>query len=198
MERSRNSSVRRVALVGILAAMVFALSMVQIQIPITAFGDKTRLHLGNVMCLLSGVLFGPFVGGLASGIGSMFYDFTNPLYVSEFWITFLTKFAMGFMAGFMAKKPFARLPAVPRALFSGIVGQGVYIVLYIIKTIIMQRVVMGLVWPGVWAVVATKATVSGVNGILAVAGCTILAPILRTALDKAGLFSDEPRRKASV
>ena len=35
---------------------------------------------------------------LASGFGSMLFDFTNPLYIAESWITFITKFFIGFLA----------------------------------------------------------------------------------------------------
>ena len=98
MKRNGRFTVRSLALIGILSALVFALSLIQIPIPL-AMGDNTRIHLGNIMCLLAGVLFGPLAGGLAAGFGSMLFDFTNPLYVSEFWITFLTKGTMGLVAG---------------------------------------------------------------------------------------------------
>ena len=58
--------IRQVAFVGIMAALVYVTSaFLQINIP-TAIGS-TRLHMGNVMCLLSGLLLGPLSGGLAAG-----------------------------------------------------------------------------------------------------------------------------------
>ncbi|NMA06377.1 MAG: ECF transporter S component, partial [Ruminococcaceae bacterium] len=60
-----------------MAALTFVFTMFfRIDIP-TPLG-KTMLHLGNVMCLLSGLLFGPVRGGLAGGIGSMMYDLFDP------------------------------------------------------------------------------------------------------------------------
>ena len=97
MQQSKKFDMHSVVLVGVLAALVFALSSVEIVIPLS-LGDGTRIHFGNIMCLLAGVLFGPLTGGLAAGFGSMIYDLTHPLFISEFWITFLTKFAMGFVA----------------------------------------------------------------------------------------------------
>ena len=76
--REERFSVRQLAAVGLLSALVFVFSWVQIPI-----GDVARIHLGNVFCALSGLLFGPLVGGLASGFGSMLFDFTNPAYIAE-------------------------------------------------------------------------------------------------------------------
>ena len=186
MQPKSISNVRTMVLVGVLAALVFALSSLEIPIPLA--GDNTRIHFGNIMCLLSGVLFGPMVGGLAAGIGSMIYDLTHPLYTSEFWITFIMKFAMGFVAGFVAKYLPVSVKMFPRTLLAALSGQVLYFVLYLGKTAIMQHFVMGLVWPAAMAIVGAKAIVSGINGLLAVVCCTLLAPPLRTALDNAGLF----------
>lgn len=192
MQGSKKFDVRQVVLVGVLAALVFALSSISIPI---AIGDGTRIHFGNIMCLLSGVLFGPVVGGLAAGFGSMIYDLTNPLYITEFWITFLTKFAMGFLAGWLAQKPLAHMRAVPRALLAGLGGQITYIALYGTKTTIFQHYVYGNPWVAVWPITLGKMAISTVNGLLAVACCAVLAPPLAAALDKAGLF--RPRRPSA-
>ena len=95
----QHEKVKKIAVTGLLSALVFLFSWVQIPI-----GDVARLHLGNVFCALSGLLFGPLVGGIASGFGSMLFDFTNPAYIAESWITFITKFAIGFLAGVIAKR----------------------------------------------------------------------------------------------
>ena len=74
-------TIREITLVGLMAAMVYVTSaFLQIPIP-TAIGN-TRLHMGNVMCQLSGLLLGPVLGGLAAGIGSAFFDLTNPAYIT--------------------------------------------------------------------------------------------------------------------
>ena len=100
MEKTSNRfTVRRLAVTGLLSALVFVFSWIQIPI-----GEVARIHLGNVFCALSGLLFGPLTGGLASGFGSMLFDFTNPLYIAESWITFITKFFIGFLAGLIAHR----------------------------------------------------------------------------------------------
>lgn len=195
MQPNKTFNLKTIVTVGLLAALVFALSYIQIQIPVGA-GDNTRIHLGNIMCLLAGLLFGPLVGGLAAGFGSMLFDLTNPLYISEFWITFLTKFAMGWLAGWLATRPLKKLPAVPRSLLGGLGGQLCYIVLYLGKTAVMQHFVYGIPWPATWVVVATKGAVSGINGLLAVVACTLLAPPLAAALKSAGFLPKRPSRPA--
>ena len=90
--QNKTFSVRKLAIIGLLSALVFIFSWVQVPI-----GQIARVHLGNVFCVLSGLLFGPLVGGLSSGFGSMLFDFTNPVYIAESWITFITKFFIGFL-----------------------------------------------------------------------------------------------------
>lgn len=178
MQHKAKFDIRSLVLIGVMSALVFTLSWVSIQIPL-AMGDNTRIHFGNIMCLLSGVLFGPVVGGLSAGIGSMLYDFTNPLYFSEFWITFLTKFAMGCVAGLLANRALPKLPSFPRMLVGAIGGQFTYIVLYLGKSLIMQHYVYGNPWAAAWVVAAGKVVVSSVNGVIAVIGCVLLAPAPR-------------------
>ena len=56
----------RVTLTAVFAALVFVSSMISVPIPV-AIGDVTRIHLGNIFCLLSGLVLGPVGGGLAAG-----------------------------------------------------------------------------------------------------------------------------------
>lgn len=189
MHSSNKINLQNLVLIGVLSALVFVLST--ISFPVQIMPDaNTRIHFGNIMCLVSGVLFGPLVGALSSGIGSMLYDFTNPLYISEFWITFLTKASMGFVAGWLAFYPLKNWKAVPRALVAGLGGQATYILLYLIKTFLMQKYVLGIPTEAIWVVVAGKGLVSTINGVLAVLCCTLIAPVLQGRLAAAGLFKN--------
>ena len=60
---------------------------------------KTAIHVGNAMCLLSSLLLGPVPGALAAGIGSALVDLTDPVWATEFWMTFINKAAMALTAG---------------------------------------------------------------------------------------------------
>lgn len=179
------------AVIGVLTALVFALSWVYIPI-----GDVSRIHFGNIMCLISGVLFGPFVGGFAAGLGSMFFDLTNPAYISEFWITFLTKFAMGFVAGLLSRGLEGRVPAGLRFPLAAVGGQLLYVILYMAKSALMLHYMYGNAWEAVWPQVAAKGAISGFNGVIAVVACAILAPVLKTALDAMGFFGGKRKRPA--
>lgn len=191
MEKKSFFSVRNMAVIGVLTALVFALSWVYIPI-----GDVSRIHFGNIMCLLSGLLFGPFVGGMAAGLGSMFFDLTNPAYMAEFWITFLTKFAMGFVAGLLSRSLENRVPAGLRFPLAAVGGQALYIILYMFKSALMLHFVYGNGWAEVMPQVAAKGVISGINGVVSVVACAILAPILKAALDAAGLFGSKRKRPA--
>lgn len=190
MQQKQFFTVRNMAIIGMLTALVFALSWVYIPI-----GDISRIHFGNIMCLLSGVLFGPFMGGFGAGLGSMFFDLTNPAYISEFWITFLTKFAMGFVAGLLSRGLENRVPAGLRYPLAAVGGQGLYIILYMVKSALMLHYMYGNAWPAVWPQVVAKGVISGINGVIAVVACAILAPLLKAALDAAGFFG-RPKRRA--
>ena len=89
-------SVRTMCLVGLMAALCFAGNYARITVP--AAVGTTSFTLGNITCVLSGLLLGP-IGGLASGIGAACYDLTNPLYINEVPLTFINKGLMGLVAG---------------------------------------------------------------------------------------------------
>ena len=86
--------------IGFMAALVFVSS--KLSIPIATGIDNTRIHFGNIFCLLSGLLFGGLRGGLAAGIGSMIFDFTDPIYIASSPFTLVFKFTMGFLCGWIA------------------------------------------------------------------------------------------------
>ena len=109
-----HDATRRLAYLGLMAALVFASNYARITLPI-ALGGQTSFTLANIVCCLCGLLLGP-VGGLASGLGSALYDLTNPLYAAECWITFLTKGTMGLVAG-LAALDFNRAFTVFHAIF---------------------------------------------------------------------------------
>ena len=90
--KQKKNSIYLMSAVGLMAALVFASSYISINIP-TILG-VSRIHFGNAFCLLSGLLLGGVPGGLAAGIGSCFFDLTNPLYISSAPFTFVFKFLL--------------------------------------------------------------------------------------------------------
>ena len=186
MKKETYFTVQNVVLAGVLAAMVFALTYVGIDIP-SPLG-KCKLHFGNIMCLLSALLFGPVTGGLAAGIGSALYDLMDPAWAPEFWITFLNKFLMAFAAG-LAMRGLARLPLTLRVWLSAFCGSLTYSVLYVAKNILSGHFIKGFAWDAaVLETVTVKLPVTFVNGVLAVVCASVLYLSLRPALRKAHLL----------
>ena len=179
--QNKTFSVRKLAIIGLLSALVFIFSWVQVPI-----GQIARVHLGNVFCVLSGLLFGPLVGGLSSGFGSMLFDFTNPVYIAESWITFITKFFIGFLAGLIAHHG-GKSPTLPRDVLGAVVGSVTYIVLYLTKSFIFMTI-EGQATGAIWSGLVLKGATSLLNAVFAVLFSVLLAKLLRPALTRAGIL----------
>lgn len=180
-------SIYKMAVIGLMAAMVFVATNFRIEIP-TPLG-KTMLHFGNVMCILSGLLFGGPIGGLAAGFGSAIFDLFDPAFAPEFWITFIMKFTMGFIAGKISHWNSFNGENKKINIVAAISGAAVYVLLYISKTIILQYFILNSNWEAVIAVAGTKFLVSSANAIVAVIASVALSMALRPALKSAGVFN---------
>ena len=178
-------TIQTIALVGLLAALVFATSGLRITIPLPV--DKAAVHFGNVMCVLSGLLLGP-VGGLASGIGSFFYDLTNPLYAPEAFITFINKFFIGFVAGAVSHAFGRRGRSQRWNIMGAVAGSVAYVVLYLFKSFVSSQLVFDLsTGSEMMLFLVPKAVTSLTNGIIACIVAVPLCAALHRALDKTGL-----------
>lgn len=179
-------TVKQCAFVGVMAALVYAASA-YLQIPIPTAIGSTRLHMGNVMCLLSGLLLGPVSGGLAAGIGSMFFDLLNPAYIASAPFTFAFKFLMAWVCGMIAKG--ADKKALLRCIVAAVVGAVTYVVLYLSKSFVEDYFVLGLPIEAVMLTVAQKGLVSTINGIIAAAVSVPLYLTLKPLLQRANLLT---------
>lgn len=180
MEKKQTISTKRIVVAALMAALTVAGSALRITLPLDIAGT-TSFHLGNIMCALSGILLGPGLGGLAAGLGSAIYDMMNPLYISEAWITFLTKGAYGVAAGIIAwqgKKSWG----YRRAVFASLTGALVYAALYLGKSYFYSgRLLKGLTHEAAMLSVIGKLPATTFNAVVAV----IFAPILAMAIKKA-------------
>lgn len=156
-------TIREITLIGIMSAAVYV-SSAFLQIPIPTAIGSTRLHMGNVMCLLSGMILGAVPGGMAAGIGSMFFDLTNPAYITSAPFTFVFKFAMAWLCGVII----AKCPIKFRFMVGAALGAFLYVILYIGKSFIENRYVLGLPFEAVILTVAQKGVVSSINAIVSV------------------------------
>lgn len=181
----KNKKLNQIIAVGLMAALCFVGNYLQIKIPNGVL--VTRIHFGNSMCLLAGLLFGGMTGGLASGIGAGLYDLLDPVYIVSAPYTFFSKFAMGFTAGKLNKHRNSEKSSVASTIIAAIAGQIVYIILYSLKTFI-TLIILGNDMKTAWAGTATNLLTSSVNAVIAVVVSVPLYFALRKALKGTGFY----------
>ena len=157
-------TVRDLAEVGVLAALVFVATYFLKIGPIATPADPTMLKTGNAVCLLGAMLFGKTKGGLAAGIGSMLFDLTNPAFVAS----------AGGHDGTDTKQN----------LIGAVCGAAGYIVLSIGKSFI-TLMLSGSDAKAAALSCSTKLITSGINAVFAVVVSILLAPVFVKALRKA-------------
>lgn len=175
----KNLTTKKLVYVALFTALVYIFSRF-FQIPVVTPFGQTRFHLGNVFCLLAGILMGPGFGGLAAGLGSALFDLFDPVYFTSAPITFVTKFALAFVAGAIYRKR-RELVDKKRLALAAILGQLTYVFLYLLKTYITNKFVMGFTNEAVMAELIPKAGVSLFNALISVIIAFILAmPLLKS------------------
>lgn len=182
-------STKRLVLAAMLAALTAAGSALRITIPVNIAGT-TSFHLGNILCALCGILLGPWLGGVAAGLGSAIYDLFNPLYAPECWITFLTKAVYGVAAGLVAragqKGNALYAPSYLRSLAATATGAVAYALLYLAKGLFYDGVLLQGLAPAVAAAALTvKLPATVFNACVAIVAAPLLATVLCKALQKA-------------
>ncbi|MDD6919161.1 MAG: ECF transporter S component [Peptoniphilaceae bacterium] len=176
---NKNLTTKKLIYVALFTALVYIFSRF-FQIPVVTPFGQTRFHLGNVFCLLAGILMGPGFGGLAAGLGSALFDLFDPVYFTSAPITFVTKFALAFVAGAIYRKR-NELVDKKRLVIAAILGQLTYVFLYLLKTYITNKFVMGFTNEAVMAEIIPKAGVSLFNALISVIIAFILAmPLLKS------------------
>lgn len=176
----KRKNILRVAVIGLMAALVYAGNYLQIPLP-----GETRIHLGNSMCLLAGLLFGGVSGGLSSGIGAALYDLFDPRFITSAPYTFFSKFAMGWVAGFLNRKSCSN---TVKTFIAAICGQLTYIILYLGKSLISQ-LILGNPFETAFSVMLTKTAASFTNGAAAVIISVPLYFALKKALSHTAIAS---------
>ena len=189
MQNKSGTSTRKIVFTALMAALTVAGSSLRITIPVDIAGT-TSFHLGNIMCALGGILLGPWYGALSAGIGSALYDMMNPLYISEAWITFLTKAAYGLAAGLVIKcgpKPWTYV----RATAATVAGALTYAVLYLAKTCFYGGMLLqGLPMQAAALLIVPKLPATAFNAIIAIVFAPMLAVSICKALEKNRLSLD--------
>ena len=183
MEKKQTISTKKIVLAALMAALTIVGSAIRITMPIDIAGT-TSFHLGNIMCALSGILLGPWLGGLAAGLGSFLYDMTNPMYIDEAWITFLTKGAYGLFSGLVMLLWKGKWSYV-KAGIAAAAGAIAYAVAYLAKSYYWSGILKhGLTHDAAMLTVIGKIPATTFNAAVAIIFAPILAVAIRKALEK--------------
>ena len=184
-KQRKGITVYDIVVIGLMAAMVFVCTMFLKIGPIPTPAGPTQIKTGNIVCLLSGLLFGGWRGGLAAGIGSALFDLSDPAFVESAPYTLVFFFAMGAVCGFISHAG-QQGTSTRRDVIGAIAGSLSYLVLHIGKSILLL-VLAGSSFPAAVAACSVKLITSGINAAVAVVASVLLAPVLRRALSRAGV-----------
>lgn len=172
-----------------LSYVVFTFLQIKITLP---GGDATSIHLGNAICVLGGLLLGGAYGGIGGAIGMTIGDLFDPVYVLYAPKTFLLKFCIGYITGFIAHKcgkistsndtshvlKWTILATVSGLLFNVVFDP---LVGYYYKLWILGK-------PAAELTLAWNVTATSINAILSTFVSVIVYMTLRPAMRKANLL----------
>jgi uncharacterized membrane protein len=160
---NRKNTPVTVALTGLMGALVFVATYLNIPIPV--LGDKTMIGLGNVFCILSGLLLGPVYGGAAAGIGSFLFDLLGG-WASSAPFTLVFKFLMAFVCGIIAYGGDKTAKSLKRLILAAVAGSLSYCALYLGYSYI-KELLLGSAVQAINIKIATKAAATLTNAIIA-------------------------------
>ena len=150
----------------------------------------SQIHFANAMCLLSGMLFGPMLGGLAAGFGSMLYDALFGGYdLINCLVTFVSKFLMAAFCAWICFGGKAEGEVKHAKLVAGsIIGALSYVALYMLRTYVFQRFVSGYPLDAVVVTMGSRLPASLINAVFAMIAAPILYAAIAPSLKKRGLL----------
>ena len=176
-------SITKVVFIAMLAAVVCVVTLYRFPL----LGSK--VHFANAICLLSGLLMGPFAGGLAAGLGFAMYDALLGGYGAvECLVTFVSKFAMAWVCAKIAFSGKREAKSHGWNIAACVIGALTYVALYMLKTFVFQKFVYGYPAETVWATMLSKLPGSLINAVVAMIAAPVIYAAVSRALDHAGLL----------
>ncbi|MBR6555273.1 MAG: ECF transporter S component [Clostridia bacterium] len=195
MNNNKKISVQTIAVIALLAALSYAsFTFLQIKIPMPG-GDATSIHLGNSICVLGALLFGGLYGGLGGAIGMTIGDLFDPIYIVYAPKTFVLKFFIGLITGFVAhkvlrigkhadnKKKLTTRAAIAGA--SGLLFNCIFdpLVGYYYKLLILGK-------PAAELTLVYNISATTINAVTSTIVATVVYVAVLGAMKKSGLFRD--------
>ena len=176
----KHKKVYRMSIIALMTAFVFVATSIKIVIPIG--GGNTMIHLGNAVCLLSGIILGPVAGGIASGLGSFLFDMLNPVFISSSIFTFTFKFIMAFICGKISHISNKNGENKMYNIAGAIVGSTSYIILRILKTLIVYICFMEIDTYYAIILCLRGTIVTVINAVIAIVISIFLSTPIKTLL----------------
>ena len=184
----REQKPRMLCTAGLMAALACVSNFISIATP------ASRIHIGNAVCVLCGLILGPAYGFFAAGVGNAIFDIIGG-YGMEFVITFINKGAIALVTGLIAYKAADKETLEgrdhARVIVGSILGALTYTALYLLKSYIKLRFTTADVDPAIQATMLSKAASSLFNAAFAFVVAPIFFNVLRKPLRRLGLYSKD-------
>lgn len=191
----KNNSLYKIAVTGLMAALCYvSFTYIKIPIPVPG-GDTVALHIGNAFCVLAALLLGGVYGGLAGSLGMTIADLLDPMYVTSAPKTFILKFLIGIIAGFVAHKIAHISKEHPPkyvfkwSLIASVCGLGFNVIADPIFGYFYKNLILGVPSPAAKIMSTWAAGVTTINAVVGTIVVVIIYNALRPILKKAGLFT---------
>ena len=179
----KNTTVN-IALTGLMGALVIVGTFLNIPVPV--LGDRTMIGLGNVFCILSGLLLGPIYGGAAAGIGSGVFDRVGG-WATSAPTTLINKFMMAFVCGAIAWSGKSEGRKAGRIILGAVSGSLTYCVLYMTKSLI-EASLLGNAQEAIAVLLTTKLLATLVNAVIADVVAVPLSIAVRKSLERNKMY----------
>lgn len=177
----KRSSTYNLVMASVMAAFVLLTTFLGITIPVG--GTNMTFHLGNITCLLAGILLGPIYGGFASAIGSAIFDILNPIYISSLPFTFAFKFLMAFICGTIAYSNNKNGEDRVYNIVGAISGSLVYMIFRAIKALVINLYFLNMEPLTALLLMMSGLVVSLLKTAFTVGAVAVLFPIMREKLN---------------
>lgn len=175
-----------------MAALCFvAFRFFKIDIPF--MGDKAALHLANAFVVLAALTLGPWHGAIAGAVGLSLADLLSD-YVSSAPKTFVLKFCIGLIAGFVAhrlgrlNRQSERAQILRWTLLSASAALAFNVIFDPLVGYFYQRVIFGNSVSASTIIAKWSAGITFVNAVASVIFVTFSYMALRRPLEKAGFL----------
>jgi len=190
----KNQRVLKLVITGLMAALCYvAFAYIKIPIPVPG-GDAVALHIGNAFCVLAALLLGGVYGGLAGSLGMTIADLLDPTYITSAPKTFILKFCIGLISGFVAHRIAHITESKNKAyvfrwtLIASICGLGFNVIMDPVVGYFYKNYILG-VESSAAKIMSTWA--AGVTAINAAVGTIVVVAVyiaIRPALQGTGLY----------